>query len=81
MNTFVNRSVQYRSVEIQSQPNICEIEKINIVKKIDDFRLVGTIYRWVQMEDQLNVLDSGCGDGDCGSTHAAGAKGKCEIHS
>ena len=23
----------------------------------------------------MNGLDSGCGDGDCGSTHAAGAKG------
>ena len=28
------------------------------------------------LEDKLNLLDSGCGDGDCGSTHAVGAKGK-----
>jgi len=26
------------------------------------------------MEESLNLLDSGCGDGDCGSTHAIGAK-------
>jgi len=28
----------------------------------------------VNLEDRLNQLDSGCGDGDCGSTHALGAK-------
>ena len=28
------------------------------------------------LEDKLNLLDSGCGDGDCGSTHAVGAKGR-----
>jgi hypothetical protein len=27
------------------------------------------------MEEKLNQLDSGSGDGDCGSTLAAGAKG------
>ena len=32
------------------------------------------------MEESLNRLDSGCGDGDCGSTHATGAKGTmCTI--
>ena len=30
----------------------------------------------VSMEGRLNELDSGCGDGDCGSTLTAGAKGK-----
>ena len=28
------------------------------------------------IEERLNTLDSGCGDGDCGSTHAVGVKGK-----
>ena len=28
----------------------------------------------ISMEQRLNELDSGCGDGDCGSTLAAGAK-------
>ena len=27
------------------------------------------------MEEKLNLLDSGSGDGDCGSTLALGAKG------
>ena len=29
----------------------------------------------VLMEAELNALDRGCGDGDCGSTMAYGAKG------
>jgi len=33
----------------------------------------------IKLEDKLNGLDSGCGDGDCGSTHAAGAKGVLEC--
>jgi len=28
----------------------------------------------ISMEEELNLLDSGCGDGDCGSTHARGAR-------
>lgn len=28
----------------------------------------------IALEAQLNQLDSGCGDGDCGTTHAQGAK-------
>ena len=31
------------------------------------------------MEESLNLLDSGCGDGDCGSTHAIGAKGIVDL--
>jgi len=31
------------------------------------------------MEESLNLLDSGCGDGDCGSTHATGAKAILEA--
>ena len=30
-------------------------------------------------EDELNELDRGSGDGDCGSTLRAGAKGKYEL--
>ena len=29
-------------------------------------------------EAELNRLDSGGGDADCGSTHSAGAKGECD---
>jgi hypothetical protein len=31
------------------------------------------------MEEKLNFLDSGSGDGDCGSTLTTGAKGTSEA--
>ena len=36
--------------------------------------LEGLTCQLINMEQRLNELDSGCGDGDCGSTLAAGAK-------
>ena len=36
--------------------------------------LEGLTCQLISMEQRLNELDSGCGDGDCGSTLAAGAK-------
>ena len=36
--------------------------------------LEGLTSTLISMEQRLNELDSGCGDGDCGSTLAAGAK-------
>ena len=36
--------------------------------------LEGLTSQLISMEQRLNELDSGCGDGDCGSTLAAGAK-------
>ena len=36
--------------------------------------LEGLTGQLISMEQRLNELDSGCGDGDCGSTLAAGAK-------
>merc|ERR1719352_2191166 len=36
--------------------------------------LEGLTCQLILMEQRLNELDSGCGDGDCGSTLAAGAK-------
>ena len=33
----------------------------------------------VSAEDELNQLDRGCGDGDCGSTLKAGAEGKSDT--
>ena len=43
----------------------------DVVRKILELAATSLI----NMEDQLNQLDSECGDGDCGSTHAIGAKG------
>ena len=35
--------------------------------------------RLIASENELNDLDKESGDGDCGSTLARGAKGKCRV--
>jgi len=47
----------------------------DVVRKILELAATSLI----NMEDQLNQLDSECGDGDCGSTHAIGAKALLEA--
>lgn len=34
----------------------------------------------LDMQDRLNELDRGAGDGDCGHTHARAAQGACGGH-
>lgn len=51
--------------------------KLNDAAAVKVQSILEEVARTLQgLEDKLNLLDSGCGDGDCGSTHAVGAKGK-----
>lgn len=70
---------------VEPSPSTTEEWKMKGVSLSEEgSRIVGKILQEsaeaiLSIEDRLNTLDSGCGDGDCGLTHAVGVKAILEA--